>query len=192
MQPSHAQTRLEQLSDGVFAIAITLLALELKVPELAGKSLEESVSDIFFLAPTILTFFLSFITIAIFWVNHHQLTRAIGVLKRRILWSNVLVLFFITLIPFATAVIGENPMHTFAVMGYALVLLGASLSFSLMRYFVHKSIGETHIPLRRSLVGPVCYSLAVITSFASIWVAYVFLVIPAIFYFLPKIREANV
>lgn len=134
-----------------------------------------------------LTFVLSFITIAIFWVNHHQLTQNFSTItKRRILWSNILFLLFLTLIPFVTAAVSISPQAPLAVFFYGLVLLGASISFTLMRYFVHKSCGQVSIPMTRSLIGPLVYLLAVIASIFLVWVAYILLAIPALFYFLPK------
>jgi uncharacterized membrane protein len=178
--------RFEQFSDGVFAIAITLLALELKVPQLQSPDIREALHDLWPLIPSILTFFLSFITIAIFWVNHRQLTQALNKMHRRILWANMLVLFFVTLIPFVTAAASVNPLHPLAVLTYSLILLGGSLSFSMLRYFIHQSCGEAHIPMQRSMVGPLFYTLAVIASFFSVWVAYLLLAIPPLFYFMPR------
>jgi uncharacterized membrane protein len=178
--------RFEQFSDGVFAIAITLLALELKVPLLKSPGLQEALRDLWPLIPSILTFFLSFITIAIFWVNHRQLTQVLSTMHRRILWANILVLFFVTLIPFVTTAASVNPFHPLAVLTYSLILLGGSLSFSMLRYFIHQSCGEGHIPMKRSMVGPLFYTLAVIASFYSIWIAYLMLAIPPLFYFLPR------
>ena len=97
MQPIH-KGRLEAFSDGVFSIAITLLALELKVPHLINSSLYQSAREVLPLIPNVATFILSFITIAIFWVNHHQLTRSVETVSRRIIWSNILFLMFLMFI----------------------------------------------------------------------------------------------
>ncbi|HEY0980298.1 MAG TPA: TMEM175 family protein [Candidatus Paceibacterota bacterium] len=186
MQPT-GKIRLEAFSDGVFAIAITLLALELHVPAFLGTTFLGSLHELIPLIPSMLTFVLSFITIAIFWVNHHQLTQNFSTItKRRILWSNILFLLFLTLIPFVTAAVSISPTAPLAVFFYSLVLLGSSLSFTLMRYFVHKGCGQSHIPMTRSLIGPIVYLLAVIASIFSVWIAYFLLAIPALFYFLPK------
>ncbi len=81
--------RFEQFSDGVIAIAITLLAFELKVPILAIDDFQSSFFQILNLLPTLFTFILSFVTIAILWVNHHQMTEHIDSLNRRIIWANM-------------------------------------------------------------------------------------------------------
>lgn len=186
MQPT-GKMRFENFSDGVFAIAITLLALELHVPTFKGVTLTDSLRELIPLIPTILTYVLSFVTIAIFWVNHHQLTQNFTTInKRRLLWQNMIFLMFVTLIPFVTQSVSLNPQSSFTVLFYSLVLLGASVSFTILRYFVHKSCGEAHIPMKRSFIGPVFYGLAVIYSLFSVWISYGLLAIPAVFYFLPK------
>jgi uncharacterized membrane protein len=181
------KSRFEQFSDGVFAIAITLLAIELKVPTLTSATVAGGIHEIAVLLPTIVTFVLSFVTIAIFWVNHHQLTQMFEVVKhRRILWLNVLFLLFLTLIPFATHAMSSNPFHPLAMLTYSGIFFGASVAFSALRYFIHRDIGESRIKMGRSLVGPVFYLLAVILAFYSVWICYFLLAIPALFYFLPK------
>lgn len=186
-----SKNRFEQFSDGVFAIAITLLALELHVPPLTHTTLATAARELIPLIPNILTFFLSFFTVAIFWVNHHQLTQEMGPLQRRTLWMNILLLFFVTLIPFVVEATRINPLHPLTVLTFGLVLFGASTSFSVLRYLIHKSLGERRVPLYRSTIGPFIYLLAAGTCFVSIWVSYILLLIPPIFYFLPKGRMSE-
>jgi uncharacterized membrane protein len=181
-----SKARFEQFSDGVFAIAITLLALELHVPTLDSTTLAGAARELVPLIPNILTFFISFFTIAIFWVNHHQLTQEIGPLNRRTIWTNMLLLFFVTLIPFVIQAARENQGHPLAVMTFAAMLFGASSSFTFLRYFVHQSLGETHIKVRRSFIGPTIYFFAVLACAFWVDLAYILLFIPPIYYFLPK------
>lgn len=191
MQPI-PKARFEQFSDGVFAIAITLLALELNVPHLVHSTIRGSLWELVPLLPTVLTFVLSFITIAIFWVNHHQLTQQLpSVSKRRILWTNMLFLLFVTLIPFATRIIGENPLHPLAMLSYCLVLFGGSLSFSTLHYTIHQSIGQAHLRSNRSTLGPIVYMLAAFICLVSIPASYALLIIPPLYYFLPKGHTAG-
>lgn len=185
MQPI-SKARLEQFSDGVFAIAITLLALEIKVPHLENADLRNSLRELLPLIPNIATFILSFLGIAIFWVNHHQLTRNITTVSRRVVWSNMLFLLFVTLIPFATSAMAENYGNILAVITYSLIMLGSSSSFSILRYFVEKHEGNTKVKMLRSLVGPIIYSLAFFGSFFSLGATYALLIIPPLFYFLPR------
>lgn len=184
MQPT-TTVRFESFSDGVFAIAITLLALALRVPFLHATGF--SWHDLMPIVPSILTFVLSFVAIAIFWVNHHQLTQTLTTLKRRrILWLNILFLLFLTLIPFVTQTLSANAPSAAATSMYAFVLFGASISFSLLRYWVHKSCGEVDIAMGRSIIGPIVYFLAMLAPLISIRLGYVLLAIPLFFYFLPK------
>jgi uncharacterized membrane protein len=185
MSPIH-KGRLEAFSDGVFSIAITLLALELKVPHIMNTALGLSVRELLPLIPNIATFILSFVTIAIFWVNHHQMTRSIETVSRRIIWSNMLFLMFVTLIPFATSVVAENPGNTLSILTYSFILFGNSVSFTILRFFVHRHEGRSSIAFKRSLVGPVFYACAVVSALISINATYAFLLIPPLFYFLPR------
>ncbi len=186
MEPTN-KIRFESFSDGVFAIAVTLLALELRVPYLKTSGSAFSLQGLVPLIPSILTFVLSFVAIAIFWVNHHQLTQVFTkITQRRILWLNMLFLLFLTVIPFVTETMSFNAPSALAVSMYAFVLFGASASFSLLRYYVHKSAGQAFIPMARSLVGPGIYLLAVLAPAFSITLGYVLLAIPPLFYFLPK------
>ncbi len=184
MEPTN-KIRFESFSDGVFAIAVTLLALELRVPYL--KTSGFSFQGLVPLIPGILTFVLSFVAIAIFWVNHHQLTQVFDTIKkRRILWLNMLFLLFLTVIPFVTQTMSLNAPSSPAVSIYAFVLFGASASFSLLRYWIHRGNGQSFIPMKRSLIGPAIYFLAMIAPAFSITLGYVLLAIPPLFYFLPK------
>jgi uncharacterized membrane protein len=181
-----SKSRFEQFSDGVFAIAITLLALQLHVPTLISPTLSGALRELIPFIPNILTFFICFFSVAIFWVNHHQLTQEIKLIKRRTLWMNVLFLFFVTLIPFVVQAASENSGHPLAVLTFALVLLGGSASFSVLRYLVHENLGEHRIPIARSLIGPIFYFLAAAACLIDVWIAYLLLVIPPLYYFLPK------
>ena len=184
MQPTPT-IRFESFSDGVFAIAMTLLALELRVPFLPKGDF--SLQGLVPLIPSLLTFVLSFVAIAIFWVNHHQLTQNLSsIARRRILWLNMLLLLFVTLIPFVTQTMSLNNHSITAVSIYAFVLFGASAGFSLLRYSIHKAAGEPVVLMGRSLIGPAIYLLAIFAPMIFLSVGYVLLAIPPLFYFLPK------
>jgi len=186
MQPTN-KIRFESFSDGVFAIAVTLLALELRVPYLKTTQSSFSLQALVPLIPSLLTFVLSFVAIAIFWVNHHQLSQVLQrINKRRILWLNILLLLFVTLIPFVTETMSLNAPSALAVSMYAFVLFGASVSFSLLRYWIHKTSHDEHITMTRSYIGPIIYLLAVLAPIVSITLGYILLAIPPLFYFLPK------
>lgn len=177
---------MENFSDGVMAIAITLLAVELKVPHLVAQSLSGSISEVVPYIPSLLTFILSFGTIAIFWVNHHQLTQHMHAIRRRTTWANMLFLFFQALIPFASIVLTANISNPLALLGYSLTLFGGSVSFVILRFTIHPKGSLSGSSIRRSFMGPLVYLLAAIISPISVWATYALLVIPPIYYFLPK------
>lgn len=183
--------RLENFSDGVMAIAITLLAIELPVPHLLSMTLDGAAREAARTLPSLLTFVLSFGTIAIFWVNHHQLTQHIAHTRRRTTWANMLFLLFQVLIPFATIALGENYLHPLSVMMFAIVLFGASVSFSILRNFIHPIKHMTRAAAIRSYVGPFVYAIAIIVAPISVWASYALLVIPPLYYFLPKQSRDN-
>jgi uncharacterized membrane protein len=192
--PNSRCQRLEAFSDGVIAIAITLLAFELKVPNLISTTIYGEIQELLPYVPGILAFILSFVTIAIFWVNHHQMTEHIEELNRRIVWSNMLFLMFQSLIPFATRAIATSPSHYLSVATYSFILFCGSVSFSLVHYLIHKKINK-HLSwnsklVQRSLLGPIIYACAIIASFNFVPIAYFLLAIPPMFYFLPKRIQA--
>ena len=193
--------RLENFSDAVMAIAITLLAFQTDIPHFPetvpsaglygigqGWGYGASVvwSDALVLLPGILTFLLSFMTIAIFWVNHHQLTQHISMIKRRITWATMFFLFFMTLIPFASRLLFENGRSVFGIILYASVLFGGSVFFSVLHFLVHKKGELSCVAKLRSFVGPILYLFAIVVAPYSLFAAYVALIASPVFYFLPK------
>ncbi len=93
---------------------------------------------------------------------------------------------FVTLIPFATSVMAENPGNTLSLLTYSFILFGNSVSFTVLRFFVHRHEGRSSVAFKRSLVGPLFYACAVMSALVSVHAAYAFLLIPPLFYFLPR------
>lgn len=178
--------RMEAISDGVLAIAITLLALELKIPHLGIKNFQESFIEIIPLIPGVLTFILSFVSIAIFWVNHNHLTQHIKKISGKIIWANTIFLMSQTLIPFATRLISENPQNVLSVLIYSIILFICSSTFAVLHYIIHKDDPITRNSFERSLIGPLFYVGAIFATFVSIWISYLFLIIPLVYYFIPR------
>lgn len=185
-------SRIEAFSDGVFAIIITLLILEIKAPELTpGVSIHRNWVELLKVAPKFISFVLSFLFIAIFWTNHHQLFHSIKEADRGLLWYNVHLLFWITIIPFPTAMIGDHPLIPMAVMSLAFVLLMASLASYLIARHAHFTADLMHETLskvskekaiQKSLIGIALYFLAIITALASVYISYaIFLLALGIF-----------
>lgn len=120
------KTRLEAFSDGVLAIIITIMVLELKVPH--GASLD----DLKPLWPVFLSYVLSFIYIGIYWNNHHHMLHAASRVNGAILWANQLLLFWLSLVPFVTAWMGENHFAPVPVALYGVVLFLAAISYTIL------------------------------------------------------------
>jgi uncharacterized membrane protein len=129
--------RLEAFSDGVLAIVITIMVLELRPPE--GTSFE----DLFALWPQILAYAMSFAYIAIYWVNHHHLFQAVKTITGRVLWTNNLLLFSLSLVPFATAWMGEHEFGANTVAIYNVVLLMPAIAFTLVVRALMASPGQS-------------------------------------------------
>jgi len=128
--------RLEAFSDGVLAIIITIMVLEMKVPEGSNfKALEP-------ILPVFLTYVLSFIYLGIYWNNHHHLLQAVNHVNGKILWANLNLLFWLSLFPFVTGWMGENHFEINPTALYGTVLFMAALAFKTLVYFVIKNEGK--------------------------------------------------
>ncbi|NJR60718.1 MAG: DUF1211 domain-containing protein [Cyanobacteria bacterium CRU_2_1] len=135
-------TRIEALSDGVFAIVITLLVLEIKVPQIsADLAVNELPTALFELLPNVLSYIISFLMIGIYWVAHHNVFRLLKGSDRLLLWLNLLFLMCLAFIPFPTALIGEYPEVGISVTLYGAVLLVAAIFFNLMWWYAISIIG---------------------------------------------------
>jgi TMEM175 potassium channel family protein len=120
------KTRLEAFSDGVIAILITIMVLELKTPE--GATWEALRS----LRPVFLAYVLSFVILGIYWNNHHHMFHAVERINGRVLWANAHLLFWLSLVPFGTAWIGEYPRAPLPTAAYATVLLFAGIAYTIL------------------------------------------------------------
>lgn len=118
--------RLEAFSDGVLAIIITIMVLELKVPE--GNTLE-SLEPIL---PTFITYILSFVYLGIYWNNHHHLMHASDTVNGKVLWANLHLLFWLSLLPFATGFMGENHFEELPTATYGFVLFMSSIAWTIL------------------------------------------------------------
>jgi uncharacterized membrane protein len=158
------KNRIEAFSDAVLAVAITLLVLEIKVPEVSLAHGEDALIRVLLdNAPKLAAYFTSFIIVAVWWVAHHQLFYTLHKTNRTLLWINMLFLMWVCLIPFPTALIGDYPTsHTAAFLYGAVATLTAS-SFSLMRWYVSckAKLLKTDLPekavrqtIRKSLLSP--------------------------------------
>ncbi|MFN2609215.1 MAG: TMEM175 family protein [Acidimicrobiales bacterium] len=163
--------RLEAFSDGVVAILITIMVLELRVPQGSGAAALRP------LVPVALTYVLSFVNLGIYWNNHHHMLAATERINGTILWANLHLLFWLSLFPVATGWMGENHFATLPTAAYGIVLLAAALAYYLLQTaIVHEQGVDSRLAtaLGRDLKGkvsPVIYAAAIAVAFASRWVA---------------------
>lgn len=141
------KTRLEAFSDGMFAIILTILVLELHVPELESSSFEAFRIAMLQLAPKFFAFLFSFFIIAIFWVNHHAIIHHVREVDTKLLWLNTGLLFFSSLFPFITAFIGDYMMNPFVVALYPLnMALSSVMVNALWKYaYVDTNFAPNHL-----------------------------------------------
>jgi len=188
-------SRLEAFSDGVFAIVITLLIFEIKVPEFKELSNAGAMRAIVEILPNLSGFLVSFVTVAIFWVNHHHFFHAIIKSDAGLLWYNNHLLFWITIIPFATAFLGNYPTIPLVIALYGFVLFMAALAFMIMNW--HVSFKTNLLPetisteirwkeFRRALLGVIIYGLAVPAVFIHPYISYAIFILVPLYYFLPR------
>lgn len=181
-------TRLEAFSDGVLAIIITIMVLELKVPH------EVSWDALHSLAPVLLSYILSFVYIGIYWNNHHHLLHACKQVNGRILWANLHLLFWLSLLPFVTGWMGENHFAPLPSALYGFVLLAAALAYWLLQQSIVRSQGETSA-LKSALgrdwkgkISPLLYLAAIGSTFFALWLAQVIYVAVALMWLVPDRR----
>ncbi len=184
--------RLEAFSDGVIAIIITIMVLELKLaPEVGDLGLWTGL--IAPLAPKLVSYAMSFLVVAIMWVNHHALMATLHRATRTVLWLNNHLLFWMSLIPFTTGYVGEHPYHPHAVAAYGFVLAASTGSFALLRWQAAKQAGDNPAlrvlhreATQTGLVGFVLYVASVPMAFVSVYLAFgLFVVAPGLL-FLPS------
>nr|WP_315400808.1 TMEM175 family protein [uncultured Duganella sp.] len=180
--------RLEAFSDGVIAIIITIMVLELKVPHGADLAALEP------LVPVFLSYVLSFVYVGIYWNNHHHMLHASTVVNGTVLWANLHLMFWLSLVPFATGWMGENHFAPLPVALYAATLFLSSVAYFILEHMLiscnpkdrvlAKAIGKD----RKGMASMVLYLLAVPLAFAAVWASFALLVMVAILWFLPDRR----
>jgi uncharacterized membrane protein len=180
--------RLEAFSDGVVAILITIMVLELKVPHGAGFAVLRP------LLPVLLSYVLSFVYLAIYWNNHHHMLHTVHRVTGPILWANMHLLFWLSLIPFTTGWMGENHFAAAPAALYGVVLLMAAIAYFILQQLIIRSQGPESL-LRRAVGGdwkgkasPILYAIAIATAFWSHGVSQAIYVLVALIWLVPDRR----
>src|SRR6266496_916052 len=178
--------RIEAFSDGVIAILITIMVLELKAPH------DPTPASLAGMWPTFFAYVLSFIIIAIYWVNHHHLIHLVTTVDSVILWANINLLFWISLIPWVTVYLGDNHALPFPVALYAAVSVAGAISFYLLRASIARHHREPEFKrlnkkmARKNLIAILIYIAAIVVAFIYTPLALVMIALPAMMYFLPE------
>lgn len=180
--------RLEAFSDGVFAIIITIMVLELHAPE------GDSLAALEPLLPKLISYLLSFTYIAIYWNNHHHMFQAVKHVNGKVLWANILLLFCLSLVPFVTAWMGENHFAASPVALYGIVLVLAALAY----YFLIHSLIQLHgkdsllaISIGNDFKGKisvVIYLAGILFTYVNSWISFALYCSVAVVWFIPDKR----
>ncbi len=193
--------RVEALADGLFAIALTLLVLEIKVPKLVeGQSATELLHALLHDVPHFLSFFLSFIILGVYWFGHRAQINLVEKSNRAYEWLNILFFFFISVIPFSAALLGHYYDNRAAIIFYSLNVIACGAGFISMWYYsVTRKLIYAHIDAQtirtvyiRVLFNPSCAFLAILVSFLSEQLSLVFLAAAPIYYILPHKVDQNI
>ena len=180
--------RFEAFSDGVIAIIITIMVLEMKVPH------GESVDVLLPLVPVFLSYILSFVFLGIYWNNHHHMLHATSAVTGLMLWANLHLLFWLSLIPFTTGWMGENHFAPAPVALYGLVLLFSAIAYRILQQSIIASQGRESV-LKKAIgsdwkgkLSLVLYAAAVPMAFVSRWVSLALYLLIAISWLVPDKR----
>jgi uncharacterized membrane protein len=182
------KNRLEAFSDGVLAIIITIMVLELKIPH--GESLATLVP----LVPVFMSYVLSFVYVGIYWNNHHNMLHACSRVSGGVLWANLHLLFWLSLFPFVTGWMGENHFAAVPSALYGGVLLAAAIAYWILQQAIIAVQGPGS-PLKAAIgsdwkgkLSPVMYMLGIISTFLWPWVAQALYVAVALLWLVPDRR----
>lgn len=178
--------RLEAFSDGVIAIIITIMVLELRVPEGADWHTLKTITPVF------LSYILSFVFIGIYWNNHHHLLQVVKHISGGIMWANLNLLFWLSLVPFATGWMGENHFSKFPVAIYAVLLNLCGVAFTILQIMIEKChkndvrlIAIMHRQKGKGIASLVLYSAAIPLAFLNTVISGILFITVAIIWFIP-------
>ena len=183
------KTRLEAFSDGVFAILITILVLELRIPH------GDDLSALGPLLPVFLTYILSFIYLGIYWNNHHHMLQAAHHVNGKIMWANLHLLFWLSLVPFTTGWMGENHFAPLPTALYGIVMFGSAISYTVLQSFIIANHKDEDRGLAKAVgndlkgkVSILLYATAIALAFVNQWISDAIYVSVAAIWFIPDRR----
>jgi uncharacterized membrane protein len=184
--------RLEAFSDGVIAVIITIMALELKPPE------DGTFRSLHARLPALLFYILSFTFVGIYWNNHHHLLRAARRISPGVMWANLHLLFWLSLIPVLTEWVGEHHTKTAPAATYGVMGLGAAVAFTILVRAIIRADGSSSLVATaigsdtKGRVSLLAYAAATAFAFVSPWISYALFVAVAVMWFIPDRRLSRV
>lgn len=190
------KSRVETFSDGIFAIIVTLLVLEIKVPHIEEhNSISQLASALWALAPKIIAWIISFFTVCVIWVNHHRIFEAIKYINQPFFWLNANLLLWTSFLPFPTALMGDYSHNSLAVSFFGIISFLMGVAFTLIRIYMwqHPEItkemseGELWIGVRNVILfGPTPYLIGILIAWIHPYLAFIFYAFVSIYYIFPS------
>ena len=186
------KNRMEAFSDGVLAIIITIMVLEMKVPQGTDLAALKPVLPIF------LSYVLSFVYVGIYWNNHHHMLHATRHVSGNVLWANLHLLFWLSLFPFATGWMGENHLDALPTAVYGCILLMAAIAYWILQRSIIARQGPNSMLAAavgsdwKGKISPVLYASAIPLAFVSPWISNGIFVLVALIWFIPDRRIERV
>lgn len=182
------KSRMEAFSDAVIAVIITIMVLEMKAPH------DSTILSLKPLISVFVSYVLSFVFIGLYWNNHHHLLQAVQHVNGRILWANLHLLFWLSLVPFLTSWMGENNFSTWPVALYGVDLLGAAIAYHLLTHALisfhgkNSSLAMAHGRGTKEMLSIILYAVAIPLAFYHAYIAYSLYIIVAVMWLAPDQR----
>ncbi|WP_269236600.1 TMEM175 family protein [Flavobacterium flavigenum] len=186
------KTRLEAFSDGVLAIIITIMVLEIKVPH------GHEFADLKPLIPKFLSYVISFIYVGIYWNNHHYLLHGLSKVNGKILWANMHLLFWLSLIPVATGWMGEHNFEPAAMTLYGVVLFLSAIAYFILQRLIISNEGENSVLAKaigsdfKGIASTILYVVGIVSSFYTEWISGAAYLAVALLWLIPDKRIEKV
>jgi uncharacterized membrane protein len=185
------KSRIEAFSDGVMAIIITIMILEIKAPE------HSNIGSLIPLIPVFLSYVMSFIYVGIYWNNHHHMFQVVKKIDGSVLWFNIILLFWLSLIPFATNWIGSQSFSSVPMACYGFILLMCAISYSFLQNKIIKLEGKESLLYKavqkdkKGKISLVCYTSAILLAFISPIISGILYIFVALMWIVPDKRIEN-
>jgi uncharacterized membrane protein len=180
--------RLEAFSDGVIAIIITIMVLELKIPH------GDNIADLKPLLPVFISYVISFVYVGIYWNNHHHMMQVVQSVNGAVLWANMHLLFWLSIIPFVTGWMGENNFTKWPIILYGVSLIMAAVAYTILQIVLIRHEGEHSLLAQatgsdfKGRISIVIYASAIVVAFFNPCISFIMYVVVACIWFIPDRR----